>query len=262
MADPARVRVDGPLEPYARGFAGELARRGYMPSSSCSQLRLMAHVSRWLASEGLDAAALTPATVARFVAARRAGYANSRSSRGLGPLLGYLRDLGVTPTPASAVVEATTASDELLARYRRYLTVERGLALGTAGLYVGKVRPFLVARSGGEGLDVGRLRAGDVSVFVLAECRGRSTASAKHLVTALRSFLRFLHLEACSKNRWRRRSRRSLAGGWRGSRGRLSRTRYSACSPAAIGARRSVGGTSRSCSCWRGSGCAAARSRA
>jgi len=31
MKDPSRVRVDGPLEPFAPGFVAELGRLGYSP---------------------------------------------------------------------------------------------------------------------------------------------------------------------------------------------------------------------------------------
>ena len=75
MVARTKVRISGPLAPFAAGFSGELARLGYTALSARLQLQLMAHVSRWLASERLDAAALTPAAVDRFLAARRAaGY--------------------------------------------------------------------------------------------------------------------------------------------------------------------------------------------
>ena len=42
------VRVSGPLASYAAGFRESLADTGYTPLSAVVQLRLMAHVSRWL----------------------------------------------------------------------------------------------------------------------------------------------------------------------------------------------------------------------
>ena len=57
MGDPSRVRVTGPLTPFAEGFAAELARQGYTRNSAADQVRLLAHLSRWLAAHGLDAAA-------------------------------------------------------------------------------------------------------------------------------------------------------------------------------------------------------------
>ena len=98
MVEVYRVRVVGPLEPYTAGFAAELARLGYTLFSARGQLGLAAHLSRWLAGEGLGTAALTPAVVARFLVVRRAGgYTAYRSSKALSPLLGYLRGLGVAP---------------------------------------------------------------------------------------------------------------------------------------------------------------------
>src|SRR6266511_3891689 len=119
MRDPSRVRVSGPLEEYASGFAVELARVGYTRNTTACQLRLLAHLSSWLAGRGLDPAGLDAAAVEEFFAARRAaGHTTLRSSRALEPLLGYLRGLGVEP---AAVVVATTPAEELLERYRRYL---------------------------------------------------------------------------------------------------------------------------------------------
>ncbi len=194
MRDPSRVRVSGPLEEYASGFAVELARVGYTRNTTACQLRLLAHLSSWLAGRGLDPAGLDAAAVEEFFAARRAaGHTTLRSSRALEPLLAHLRELGVVE-PAAAVV-ATTPAEELLERYRRYLLVERGLATGTVRGYVDIIRPFLAGRVMADGSGLERLAARDVSAFVLAECPGRSRGSAKLLVTALRSLLGFLHVE-------------------------------------------------------------------
>lgn len=161
MAGRPRVRVSGPLASFAAGFSDELARSGYTPLSARLQLQLMAHLSRWLASEEVDAAALTPALVERFLAARRsAGYANHRTAKGLEPLLGYLRAIGAAPLVAPAV--AATPVEALLGRYRRYLLVERGLAEGTVRGYLDVVRPFLDERASVDGLDLERLTAADV----------------------------------------------------------------------------------------------------
>jgi integrase/recombinase XerD len=55
----------GPLAPYASGCVGELARLGFTALSAREQLRLAAHLSRWLAEAGLDAAGLDAAAVER-----------------------------------------------------------------------------------------------------------------------------------------------------------------------------------------------------
>lgn len=72
MEDPSRVRMSGPLAAYRSGFTEELIRLGYTRESTARQLHLMAHLSRWLAAEGIDGAMLTPTVADAFLAARRA----------------------------------------------------------------------------------------------------------------------------------------------------------------------------------------------
>jgi integrase/recombinase XerD len=191
---PSWARVDGPLAPYAGGFRVELERLGYTPLTAATHVRLMAHLSRWLAHEGAEVSGLTPALVeAYFTERRAAGYAGHVTGRALRPLLGYLRRLGVVPPAARPA--AATAEERLLARYREYLLVERGLAETTADLNVRMVRPFLAGRATAEGgLDLGHVTAGEVAAFVVAESRQRPK-SVKRMVTALRSLLGFLHVE-------------------------------------------------------------------
>lgn len=194
MKDPSRARVRGPLAPYAQGFVAELRRLGYTPLSASFQMQVMAHLSRWLEGARLDAAALEPATALAFLAARRAaGYTGYLSVKALEPLLAYLRGLGVVPAAEAPVL---SAAELLLERYRDYLTVERGLAAGTARGYVDLVRPFVVSRVDGSGeLDLAGLTPSGVLGFVLAECQRRPRRPAKVMVTALRSLLRYLHVE-------------------------------------------------------------------
>ena len=191
--DPSRVRVTGPLTVFAEGFAGELARLGYKPNAAADQLRLMAHLSRWMNAGHLEPASLTPQVTGAFLAARRAeGYVLWLSPKALAPLLGYLRRLGEAPLVPSA---PATPSGVLLGRYRRYLVTERGLAATTARGYADMVRPFLAGREDAGGLGLGELTAAEVTAFVLATCPGMRKGSAKLMVTALRSLLGFLHVE-------------------------------------------------------------------
>lgn len=194
MTDPSRVRVTGSLTPFAAGFAAQLRRQGYTQSSTCAQLRLMAHLSRWMTGEGLDSQRLSPAEAERFLEARRAsGYSSYLSSRSLTPLLAYLRGLRAMPQPSAPAPEGPV--EEFLHRYRGYLAVERGLADQSVRRYADAVRPFLEDRVSPKGLELGQLSAAEVTEFVVSRCPHQARASAKQTVIALRSLLGFLYLE-------------------------------------------------------------------
>ncbi len=194
--DVSRVRISGPLEPYLVGFGAELQRLGYVDTSARIQLELVAHLSRWMASEGVAVSALTAEVVQAYLTARRAaGYTYMRSTRALGPLLGYLRHLSVVPAPAAPPPPRAPA-EVLVDRYRKYLMGERGVTAKTARDYADVVRPFLTGRvQGGAGALAPPLTQGDVTGFVLAECRRRNSRAAQGVATAMRSLLRYLHVE-------------------------------------------------------------------
>jgi site-specific recombinase XerD len=186
--------VSGPLAPFVTGFAAELQRQGYTPVSTAHQLQLAAHLSRWLAGEGLDASGLSPATAERFLGARRAaGYTGHLTGRALAPLLAHLRELGAAPSASPLPV--TGPVEDLLRHYRGYLTSERGLRERTADNYTEAVRPFLESRLSAQGLELGQLSAAEVTEFVAASLPRQTRGKAKGTVTALRSLLGFLYLE-------------------------------------------------------------------
>jgi site-specific recombinase XerD len=193
MSSRSRVRVTGPLTSFADGFAAALSRQGYRPNAAADQLQLLAHLSRWLATKGLDATSLTASVLNEFLAARRSqGYTLWLSPKALAPLVGYMRGLGFALPAPKAVLSPAEA---LLARYRRYLVDARGLADTSARGYVDMVRPFVATRVVDDELDWVGLRPADLNAFVLSTCRSLSIGSAKLAVTALRSLLGYLHLE-------------------------------------------------------------------
>jgi site-specific recombinase XerD len=135
---------------------------------------------------------LSMPVIERFLSERRAsGYVRYRTVKAMRPVLGYLAPLGVLP---EVDIPERGPAEDLLERYRRFLTSERGLAGTTARGYTDAVRRFVAGREVADGLDLAGLTAGDVTVFVLAECPHRKVGSAKMVVTALRSFLGWLHL--------------------------------------------------------------------
>ena len=192
---PSWPQVTGPLAQHAEGFRIELSGLGYTPLTAAAHMRLMAHLSRWLAAEGLETSRLTSSTAEAYFAERRAvGYANERTVGALRPLLDYLRRVGAAPIADAAI--PASATEQLLARYKSYLTVERGLATTTAELNVRLVRPLLFEHAGGQesGVELKELTARDIAAFVVEQSAQRPR-SIKRVVTALRSLLGFLYIE-------------------------------------------------------------------
>jgi len=71
---PVEVRVPGPLAPFAAGFKASLLDTGYTPLTAVVQLRLMVHLSKWLAANDMAAKDLTAARVSEYLSLRAAGY--------------------------------------------------------------------------------------------------------------------------------------------------------------------------------------------
>ena len=195
MRDPSRVRVSGPLACYADGFRGELAERGYSRGAAAVQLQVMGHLSGWLAHRGLDGSGLTAAVADAYLAERRSmGCASHWSRRALAPLLGFLQQRDVAPVPGTSGPEAGPV-EALLGRYARWLASERGLAETTIQRNVGLVRPFVARLRRADRVELEHLGAGDVTAFVVAQCQDVRGGTPPRMVTALRSLLRFLHVE-------------------------------------------------------------------
>lgn len=191
----SRVKVEGPLAPYADRLAVWLLARGYTDLSVAELLRLLGHLSRWLVSTGVEASGLDASAVEEYCRARRAeGRTARRMPASLGCLLEFLRSEGLAPAaPAPVAVLARSEDEELLGRYREYLAVERGLVDKVVRPWVGVAESFM---TGHPGLGSGTvITAVEVTAFCVAELPRRGGASARNLAAALRSFLRFAHVE-------------------------------------------------------------------
>src|ERR1700733_8452780 len=98
--------------------------------------------------------------------------------------LGCVRALPPEPDP--------TPLDNLTRDFGRHLSSERGLSPATLCNYLPVVRSFLIERFDGKPMQFDELRPVDIQGFVVRHAQTGSRRSAQLMVTALRSFLRFL----------------------------------------------------------------------
>jgi site-specific recombinase XerD len=156
-------------------------------------MSLVAHLSRWLASERHEAGDLTVEVAHRYIGVRAAaGYSEFLSPRSLDRLLAYLRDVGAAPTAPPVVL---TATDVLVDRFRAHLLSERGLRPNGADSYVAAVLPF-VARVAPDGsIDSSKATAREVMTFLSDLTRSLAPATVQRRASALRALLRFWFLD-------------------------------------------------------------------
>jgi len=193
MTDP-HVEVRGCLAVHVSGYRRALAELGYSERTTRTHMELLAHLSRWLDEASIDLGGLTDDRLVEFLTARRRGGDRGLvTAFGVAPLLGYLRGLGVVPSCSRALPAGPGAA--LLERYRNYLVSERGVAPQGVVRYERVAELFVRSVAVGGDVDWAALSAGDVSRFVVRECSNRGGSSARNLVAALRSLLRFAHLD-------------------------------------------------------------------
>jgi site-specific recombinase XerD len=193
MRNPLAFGLEGPLEPYAEAFAKQLREQGYAPRTVQDKLHVVAKLSHWLEEHQLPVEVLNGQRVCAFLQEfqkeeRRAYHGDPTTLRGL---LKQLSDDGVIAEPSATVDEGAQA--EIVQEFSRYLTQERGLSAATLDNYVVVVRRFLTHRFGEGSVDLAALQAHDLTGFVLAQAHRLSPKPAQLMVTALRSFLRFLY---------------------------------------------------------------------
>lgn len=195
---PIEAQVVCARDALLQDFEVELLQQGFKPSTVVRKKKLFADLNDWLQVHELSVGDLSFQLVDRFLFDRRsAGYARHKTHETLRPILNYLYRLKLTP-PLEAPVSKDPAS-VILDRYRIFLTAERSLAMVTAARYIDCLRPFLSQRVLDGGLDLRNLRPADVTAFVVARCPQLNAGVAKLTVTALRSFLGFLHLDGVTE---------------------------------------------------------------
>lgn len=185
----SKVLMVGPLVPFADDLSSMLAAAGYTPLSIVNQLRLLAHVSRWMDGHGYSVTDLTGEVLEEYLAAAHAAGRVSLCSQG--GLTHLLRALPIPRTDPDPPAESV--AERLLASFGQHLLNERGLAASTTTAYLLRASRFL-AWMAADG-NVTALTTGDVTRAVLRESQSVSIGSAQFFVAAVRSFLRFCFVE-------------------------------------------------------------------
>lgn len=186
-------RKPGLMSRHIDGFGSRLIELGYTPDTIRNMLKDIGQLGRWMESEGIEDWQLTRAAVEAFICARRTeGHRRVPSVRCFTPLLAYLRSEGVLLPE----VPPLTPLDEVMAHYRTWLILDRGLAATTVLRYETLARRFLHERAATDGAGfVEDLKGPDVVGFLVRECTRVTVGAAKGRVAELRSLLRFLYLK-------------------------------------------------------------------
>jgi len=185
--------TEGLLE-HKAGYYARLIELGYSTSAAKKQRQLLVEFATWTQRRRIPLADLAGAETEAFFLRRRAqGRANLRTPLSLDPLFAYLRHVGALAAPVSCA--PTGPLEVFLAGYLSFLTAERGLAQGTAHMYLRMAGQLASEHEGDNGIDWTSLRAGDVTDFTRRACQGQGVSWARQVVSALRCLLRYLQLE-------------------------------------------------------------------
>ena len=180
----------GPLSEHLDAYATAVSAQGYGRHSIREQIVVIADFSRWLKQKRIDVQALDSEVVYRFLRLRRRQQRVRRGDpKALERLLTMLRQIGVVK-PQSPV--ADTAHSRIIAEFQHYLLQERGLSPLTLLNYIPVVEQFLAERFHNRVPNFAMLRATHVTGFVMRHAQQLSPVRAGLMVTALRSFFRYL----------------------------------------------------------------------
>ena len=179
------------MSEHLDAYAAAVAEQGYTHDSIRQQIVAIADFSRWLKQKHIKVQTVDSDVVDRFLRLRRR---QQRVRRGdpktLVRLLAMLCQRGVVQQRQQPVVDNACA--RIINEFRCYLLQERGLSPSTLLNYVPAAEQFLAERFHNRAPNLAMLRASHVTGFVLRHARQLSPVRAGLMVTALRSFFRYL----------------------------------------------------------------------
>ena len=179
------------LAAWLDGFADRVNAQGYAPRMARGKVLLAARFSQWLEQEEIGVADVTPDHTDRYLRYRRQRLRPCNGDRhALRQFTDFLRQEGVLSfedAPAGPMTDA----ERCVQAYELHLRQTRGLAPASIATYLPFVRNFLRHRFDSGPVTLSSVDADDVVGFARHMASGLRPKSAKPLVTALRSFLRY-----------------------------------------------------------------------
>jgi len=177
--------------PYIEPYVALLNEQGFTSSSVHEQIRVIVMFSQSLQRSGCEIRDLDESVTERFLSDElKDRWPHLCAPAALRRLLAMLRGVGVVPPSKSAPPRSLV--QQLTDNYRQFVVEERALSPETADAWVRFIDEFLSERFSASALKLSELRAADVTAFVQRHAHRHSPSRARRLVTAMRSFLRYL----------------------------------------------------------------------
>jgi len=177
------------LDSVARSLVG----LGYASSTVRTYLSCLAGFGRWVERSGVAVGELDDRIVDLFIdERRRQGQPFTSHRPAVRRLVEQLRDQGILRAPTPERTSEPLPAARLVSQYEEYLRVERGLAPTTLVAYRPTVRCFVDECFYDQPVGPWELGPQDISSFIARHAQSLRPSRAKLMVTALRSFLRFL----------------------------------------------------------------------
>ena len=183
----------GPLGSHLDSFAVMLAEHGYAHQTLRGKLCIVGDLGRWLAKCDMGLEALDERILSAFLEERRkGGSVHKGRAPAVRAFLEHLRCEGVVSVPEPDSVADELPLVQMESEYEKYLRVERGLVQATLDGYRPFVHRFLVDCFGDGPLRLEEIGQSDILDFIKRNASTMSPGRAQLMVTALRSFLRFI----------------------------------------------------------------------
>ncbi|MCP3895953.1 MAG: tyrosine-type recombinase/integrase, partial [Bacteroides sp.] len=146
---------------------------------------------RWVQENDIVISNIDESITDRFLSEfGRKGAVRRGEHKTLHRFLDHLRREGATPHPKPTLNDSPLA--HLKNQYDDYLSKERGLSTVTGSRYWPYIQRFLIERFGDNTMRLHELCPQDIDLFLLPHAKERTPKAAQLMVSAMRSFLRFL----------------------------------------------------------------------
>jgi integrase/recombinase XerD len=196
---------EGPLADIVRDYLGCLGDRGYSTSTIHQYVHATEHFGRWLTRAGRSVADSDAAVVEEFLSRHlsrcRCRMVRTRTIHTVRAALHRL--LAVIGVHRRLRDEAAPrAIDTIVDDFERHLTDTCGTAPATRRYYLREARAFLAMQFGDRRIDLVAVTATVARAYVTMRAQGLTPASINVVVTAVRSFGRYLQLRGIAAGDW------------------------------------------------------------